>query len=84
MPLRESQGRTYAVAWSTHLSAFGRVVLFLFLVSNFRRRRKLETKSESLPRCRRRKRRDVETTAYVLKGFAGACGPRAPAGAGTT
>ena len=65
-PLFRQALRTYAVVHAPTIFAFGRVVLFLFLVPNFRRGRKLGTKSESLPRGRRRKRRGVETTVYVL------------------
>ena len=54
------------MVWSVCLFACGRAVLLLFFVPNFRRRRKLGTKSESLPRGRRRQRRGGGTTAYVL------------------
>ena len=46
--------------------ACGRAVLFLFLVPHFRLRRKGGTRSESLPRCRRRKRYGMQATAYLV------------------
>ena len=64
--VRPVNDRTYAVVWSPCLFAFGRAGLLLFFVPNFRRRRKLGTKSESLPRGRRRQRRGGGTTAYLL------------------
>ena len=64
--VRPVNNRTYAVVWSGCLFACGRAVRCFFFTPHVRRRRTCGVKKESLPRCRRRKRRLAHATAYVL------------------